>query len=31
MVDYVSNCMIKFCKYMKLLYAIVHNFQSSKY
>jgi hypothetical protein len=29
MVDYMSNRMIKFCKYMTLLYAFVNNFQSS--
>jgi hypothetical protein len=31
MVDYKSNCMIKFSKYMTLLYAVVNNFQSSMY
>jgi hypothetical protein len=31
MVDYMSNHMMKFYKYMILLYAIVHNFQNSAY
>ena len=31
MVDYMSNRMIKFCKYMTLSYAIVNIFQSSMY
>jgi len=29
--DYVLNRMIKFYKYLTLLNAIVHNFQSSMY
>jgi hypothetical protein len=31
MVDYMSNRMIKFSKYMTLPYAIVNNFHSNMY